>query len=159
MPQVVALTNLWVKPSGLSPDFPKHPPQLIQKLNIDSTSHISAILIFTMDTVATKADISRLEQSTKADIQKLRIEIKAQRSDSKRIEKSLRREILKVEQRVENIEDGQKRIEAKVDRVLNTLDSFVGRLDTLETENEVGSHQIRELDVRVTKLESSSHTA
>lgn len=89
--------------------------------------------------------------ATKDDLKKL-----ATRRELKQVEKNLRGEILRVEERLENLEGGQKRIETKVDRVLDTLDSFVGRLDTLETENEIGSHQIRQLDVRVTKLESSS---
>lgn len=85
--------------------------------------------------------------------------------ESKKADKSLRHKILKVEGRVENVEEKLERVETKVDtmdtkldRLQNTLDGFVGTVDTLRAENEVGAHQIRELDKRVTKLESSSHT-
>lgn len=90
--------------------------------------------------LATKADIQRLEKSTKADTHTLKTEFK-------RSEKSLRGEILRVEERVENLEDGQKRIEGKLDQVINTLDSFVGKVEKLETENEIGAHHVRELGI------------
>lgn len=99
--------------------------------------------------VATKADIQRLEQSTKKDIQELRSEIKAQRSDSKRTEKSLRTEILKVEGRVENIETRVTSMDAKLDKLQNTLDGFVGRVSTLTEENQVGAHHTRQLRIEV----------
>ncbi len=102
---------------------------------------------------------------TKQDIKKL-----ATRTELKQVEKNLRREMLRVEERVENLEEGQKRIEVKIDqaeqslgvkidKLTNTVVSFIGRVDNLETENEVGSYQIRELDTRITKLESSRPAA
>jgi hypothetical protein len=100
-----------------------------------------------MDTPATKEDLKKLASKT---------DLKRVETDLKRVERSLRGEILRVEERGETIEDGQKRIEVKVDRVLNTLDAFVGRLETVGTANEVGTHQMCELDKRVTKLETSS---
>lgn len=103
-----------------------------------------------MDNVVTKDDIKKL--ATKAEL--------------KQVEKNVRGEILRVEERVENVEERMKRLEKKVDTVdgkldklQNTLDKFVGTVDELRTENGVGAHQIRELDKRVTKLESSSSAA
>lgn len=80
--------------------------------------------------------------------------------------KELRTEILRVEVRVENIEESQKRVEAKLDRIANTLDGFVGRVDDLTVENKVGCNQTRETrlqvdnhEKRIRKLESSTHAA
>lgn len=95
---------------------------------------------------------------------------KSIRSEFKRTEKALRGEILRVEESVENLEDGQKNLEdgqkqikAKLEKMDNTLISFVGRVDTLETENEIGTDQIHELrettkdhEKRIAKLESSN---
>lgn len=110
-----------------------------------------------LKSLATKADIQRLEQdmkrfATKADVTVLRGEFK-------RTEKSLRGEILRVEEKVENLEEGQQEIKASLVKLQNTLDRFVGTVDDLRTDNQVGAHQVRELDVRVTKLESSRHAA
>lgn len=114
---------------------------------------------------STKSDIQRLEQSTKADSGSLRTEFRNFRSDVRRTEKSLRGEILRVEVRVENIEDSQKRVETKIDKIANTLDGFVRRVDNLTTDNEVGANQIHELrknikdhETRITQLESASQT-
>lgn len=120
--------------------------------------------------VATKADIDRLEKSTKADIDRLE---QLTRSDIKKLEKStkadsklLRQDILKVEERVENLEEGQVRIETKIDKIAEMLDGFVGRVDDLTTDNEVGAHQTRELrlqvdnhEKRLQSLESLKQTA
>ena len=54
---------------------------------------------------------------------------------------------------------GQKQIKAALVKLQNTLDGFVGTVDELRTENVVGTHQIRELEVRVDKLESTQRTA
>lgn len=98
--------------------------------------------------------------ATKADLVK---EAKGLRAEFKRTEKNLRQEILRVEERVENLEEGQARIEAKIDGIANTLDGFVGRVDDLTTDNEVGANQIHELreitknhETRISKLESSN---
>ncbi len=101
--------------------------------------------------VATKADIQRLEQAMKKF---------ALKTELKQVEKNLRGEILRVEERLESkIDSVEEKLGAKLDKVMNTLDGFVKVVDDLRTENEVGAHQVRELDVRVTKLESSSHAA
>ena len=103
--------------------------------------------------VATKEDVQILRNDFKKSEKSLRAEIK-------RGDKALRQEILRVEERVENIEEGQKRIETIVNRTANTLDAFLGRLDNLETDNEVGANQISDLreltdnhETRITKLE------
>lgn len=114
--------------------------------------------------LATKADIQRLEQdmerleqdmkrfATKADVTGLRGEFK-------RTEKSLRGEILRVEEKVEVLEEGQQEIKASLVKLQNTLDGFVGTVDDLRTDNQVGAHQLIELDACVTKLESSRPAA
>lgn len=115
--------------------------------------------------VATKSDIQRLEQSTKLNIQRLEKNIYQLITESKRTEKSLRGEILKVEERAENIEESQKRVETKLDKIGNTLDGFVGRVDNLAIDNEVGANQIHELrknikdhETRITQLETTRHS-
>ena len=80
----------------------------------------------------------------------------------------MRKELLKVGARVENLEDGQKRIEtkvdgldertAKMDKTLNdlrdTLDGFVGKVDSLVKENVVGANQYREHDLKIEDREA-----
>jgi len=88
------------------------------------------------------------------------------KSELKKVEKNLRSNILKVEERVENIEDGQKRMEAILNKMSVQLDGFVGTVDDLKTDNQVGSHQINELrlqgenhEKRIKQLESSIPTS
>lgn len=99
-----------------------------------------------------------MQSATKQDIQELRSEIKSQRAEFKRTGKSIRAEVLKVEERVENIEEkadglqkGQNEIKTVLTKLQITLDGFVGRVDDLTVENQVGAHQIRELRVEVNK--------
>lgn len=106
----------------------------------------------TNNNVVTRADIDRLEKSTKKDIQGLK-------SDIKKTEKNLRIEILKVEERVENIEESQKRTEATLNKISIQLDGFVGVVDDLRTDNIVGANQIRDHEKRISKLESRSQPA
>lgn len=126
---------------------------------------------------ATKADIDRLENTlksfaTKDDLQKFatkddlkrfatKDDLKkfATKTELKIVERSLRGEILRVEEKVEELQEGQQEIKTTLIKLQNTLDGFVGTVDDLRTENEVGAHQITELDKRVTKLESSRHAA
>lgn len=112
-----------------------------------------------------KKQSDNAQPATKADI-------RAQRNEFKRTEKFLRAESLGLEERLEKVEDilkgvketvenTNKTIETtnkKIDKLTNTVVNFVGRVVTLEDENVVGSHQMRKLDVRVTKLESKLHT-
>ncbi len=109
----------------------------------------------------TKADISRLEQSTKADMKKLatKTELSAVKADTKSLKleiKYVRQDLLRLEERVENVEEGIKdlradnqKLDIKLDRLQNTLDGFVGRVDDLSVENEVGAHHTRELQIKV----------
>jgi len=103
-----------------------------------------------------KKKINNVQVVTKKDIQILR-------NDFKKSEKSLRGEILKVEGKVEVLQEGQEKIEAKLDKIANTLDGFIGTVDNLRIENEVGANQIRDLrelssdyETRITKLESTA---
>ena len=96
------------------------------------------------DKLATKDDLKKLEQYVKAEFRGTKVD-----------NKSLRQEILKVEERVENLEEGQKRLENKLDslegkfdKMINTLDGIAGAVDDLRTENSVGTHQIRELNLK-----------
>lgn len=61
------------------------------------------------------------------------------------------------------IDDNQKILEKKLDKIANTLDGFVGTVDNLRIENEVGANQIRDLreltdnhETRIAKLESTA---
>ncbi len=90
--------------------------------------------------------------ATKADIKGLKSEVGGLKSEVKELKtefKSFRQEVLKIEERVENLEEGQTRVETILKRMENTLDGFVGRVDNLTTDNEVGTHQARELSLRV----------
>ena len=104
--------------------------------------------------LATKADIDRLEKSIKKS---------ATKTELKKTERVLRVEILRVEEKVENVEESQKRVEVKLDKISDQLDGFVGRVDDLTNDNEIGADQIHELrkdvadhEKRLTKLESSN---
>jgi TolA-binding protein len=81
----------------------------------------------------------------------------------KSTEKVLRVEILRVEERAENLEEGQKEMKVMLNKISNQLDGFVGRVDDLTNDNEIGTEQIHELkditkdhEKRITKLESSN---
>lgn len=113
---------------------------------------------------STKSDILRLEQSTKSNIQKLERSMRkfSTKTELKRVEKVVRSEILRVEERVENIEDGQKRMETTLNKISNQLDGFVGKVDNLTVDNEIGANQTHELrkdvdshEKRIAKIESS----
>ena len=95
-------------------------------------------------------------------------------------EKVLRAEILRVEERLERVEDKlstkiegvedklsakiegvEDKLSAKIDKVLTAVSNFAGRVENLETENEIGTDQIHELGEttkdhakRIAKLES-----
>ncbi len=99
---------------------------------------------------ATKSDLDNaikgLQKSTKSDLRKE--------------SKLLHSEIFRVEIKVENIQDEIKdlksdniNLDSKLDKLQNTLDGFVGRVDDLSIDNEVGTHQTRELQIKVTDLE------
>ncbi|MBI2031209.1 MAG: hypothetical protein HYT08_01205 [Candidatus Levybacteria bacterium] len=84
-------------------------------------------------------------------------DIKGLRTEFKRTEKSLKQEILKVESKVELIEDkvGEaredliKQMKEQHDQVMTAISNFAGRVETLETENSVGTAHTRELRIQV----------
>lgn len=71
------------------------------------------------------------------------------RNELKKTERVLRQEILKVEEKTEELADGQRELHIKLSRIENTLDGFVGTVDDLRKDNVVGTHQTRELEVKV----------
>lgn len=103
----------------------------------------------------TDLDTALKKYATKADLNKA----------VKGSERVLRTEILRVEERLERVEerltnkmDG---VEVKLDKISNQLDGFVGRVDDLTNDNEIGADQIHELrettknhEGRIAKLES-----
>lgn len=104
----------------------------------------------------TKNDLKGL--ATKNDLAKF-----ATKTELKKTERILRTEILRVEEKVEELQDGQKRVEATVNRMANQLDGFVGIVDDLRIDSQVGANQIHELrenvkdhETRITELESSN---
>jgi archaellum component FlaC len=70
--------------------------------------------------------------ATKSDILNLKAEIRELRVETKTYNKEL---------------------DTKLDRLQNTLDGFVGRVDDLSVENEIGTHQTREIQLQVNDLE------
>lgn len=110
-------------------------------------------------------NVVRLDQSTKAGFDGLEKSIRkfATKTELRRVEKVVRGEILKVEGRVENMEEGQKRVETTLNKISTQLDGFVGRVDNLMADNEVGANQLHELrkdvdnhEKRITQIESST---
>ena len=101
-------------------------------LSLDDVLILSAILIFMTSTQgATKADISvlrtdirQLERSTKSDISALKTEMSALKED-------------------------MKKLDGKLDKLQATLDGFVSVVDDLRTDNIVGTHQTKELQMKV----------
>ena len=92
------------------------------------------------------------QTATKSDIQRLE-------SDIKRLEKSTKLDIKGLKHDFKSFEE---RLGAKIDKIANTLDGFVGRVDDLTIENKVGVNQARELkvqiddhEVRIKKIEST----
>ncbi len=89
-----------------------------------------------------KTNISQV--ATKSDVENLK-------GDIQRLEKTTKKDL-------KSLED---KLGAKLDKIAITLDGFVGRVDNLTIENQVGVNQARELrvqiddhEVRITKIES-----
>ncbi len=80
-----------------------------------------------MDTskFATKSDIKNLKAEIRAEIRELRVETKTY----------------------------NKELDTKLDKLQNTLDGFVGRVDDLSVDNEIGTHHTREIQLKVNDLE------
>lgn len=96
-----------------------------------------------INNLATKADLKKL--ATKEDLKKFSL-----KTDLRRVEKSLRGEILRVEERVEATEDKlSKQMKEQHDQVMTAISNFAGRVETLETENSVGTDHTRKLRIQV----------
>lgn len=92
------------------------------------------------------------QATTKKDLKKL-----ATRTELKTVEKNLRVEILRVEKKVENLEENiSAQMRQQHDQVMTAVSNFAGRVEELETENEIGSDQISRLEKRVATLESTA---
>lgn len=99
---------------------------------------------------------TKSQPATKADIQRVETSLKkfSTRVELKKTERNLREEILRVEARLEKTEDKLlKTMDEQHDKVMTAISNFAGRVETLETENEIGSDQIRRLGERLTTLE------
>ena len=81
------------------------------------------------------------------------------RSEIRMGDKLLRREMLKIEERVGNIEEKQKVMDKKLDSLDSKLDGFVGKVETLEKENEIGTEHYRDHEKRISKLETTIQPA
>ena len=100
--------------------------------------------------------------ATKTDINKLVKSINILRSESKSTRRSLWREILRVEGKVEKVEDKVEKVKENLiqkmteqhDQVMTAISNFAGRVETLETENSVGTDQTSELRVQVDNHEA-----
>ncbi len=127
---------------------------------------------------STKSDLDNavqgLQKSTKSDLdnavqglqKSTKSEIELSRKATKDEFRFIRKDALRNEERIERLEDGQNLMNSKLDRIMNTLDGFVGSVDTLRDENEIGTHQTRELQLKVedheerlTVLESAKHSS
>ncbi|CAN5181559.1 hypothetical protein BH11PAT1_BH11PAT1_6060 [soil metagenome] len=107
-----------------------------------------------------RGEMKKMEKSLRGEI--LGVEEKVEGLDEKveRLDKKvggLGEKVERLDEKVEKIQKGQETIASALTQLQNTLDGFVGTVDELRTNTEVGAHQIRELDVRVTKIESSLH--
>lgn len=106
-----------------------------------------------------KKSSSNNQPATKEDIQRIEFSLKkfATKAELKKTERNLRGEILRVEERLERTEDKLlKKMSEQHDQVMTSISNFAGRVQTLETENEIGSDQIRRLDERLTTLEPTT---
>lgn len=100
------------------------------------------------------SEIKRVEKALGTEIRKAE---KNLRSELKRGDRALREEMLRVEERLENkIDKVDQKLDIKFDKVLTDLSNFAGRVQDLETENKIGSDQIRRLDERLTALEPTT---
>ena len=53
----------------------------------------------------------------------------------------------------------ESRIDKKLDKIMNTLDGFIGVVDDLRTDNIIASKQYRDHEKRLLKLESALKTS
>ncbi len=98
--------------------------------------------------LATKDDLKGF--ATKDDLKVIKADIR----ELKASDRAIRADLLRLETRIEKLEEGQKTILAMLIQIQNTLDAFVGRVDNLTIDNEIGTHQIRELDLKIKNHET-----
>ena len=91
----------------------------------------------------------------------------ATKGDVIAVKTGLETKIQRLDKKVQRFEETMnirfRNVDTKLDKIASTLDGFVGGVDNLRIENEVGADQIRDLrekvgdhEVRITKLESPS---
>lgn len=83
----------------------------------------------------------------KADIDELKV-------DSKLLQESM----IRVESRLGAIEVSNSRTEEKIDKVLNILDGFAGKVADLDQENKMGSITLRRHDIQIHELATATGT-
>lgn len=54
------------------------------------------------------------------------------------------------------LDELETRLNKKLDKIINTLDGFVGVVDDLRTDNVVGTEHYRDHEKRISKLESTA---
>lgn len=67
-------------------------------------------------------------------------------------------EKLNIESRMDSIEASTMRTEEKIDKVLNILDGFAGKVATLDQENKMGSITLRRHDTQIHELATATST-
>lgn len=67
-------------------------------------------------------------------------------------------EKLNLESRMDSIEASTMRTEEKIDKVLNILDGFSGKVATLDQENKMGSITLRRHDIQIHELATATGT-
>ena len=68
-------------------------------------------------------------------------------------------EKLNLKSRMDSIEASTMRTEEKVDKVLNILDGFAGKVADLDQENKMGSITLRRHDIQIHELATATGTA
>ena len=107
------------------------------------------------------SEIRKVEEALKSELKQTE---KVLRAELKRGDRVLRDEILKVEENLEKVEEKLiKKMDEQHDEVMTNVSNFAGRVETLETENEIGADQIHRLredvknhEKRIAKLESTN---
>jgi hypothetical protein len=86
-------------------------------------------------------------------------EIKADVAELKVDSKLLQESMIRLESRMDSIEASGVRTEDKIDKVLNILDGFAGKVATLDQENKMGSITLRRHDIQIHELATATGTA
>ncbi|MFZ3044163.1 MAG: hypothetical protein WA058_03630 [Minisyncoccia bacterium] len=64
----------------------------------------------------------------------------------------------KIEEKLVSIEESNIRTEEKLDKVLNILDGFAGKVAELDQENKMGSIALRRHDIQIHELATATGT-